>query len=364
MSGRERESSAEPPRHIDSVQAALQAELVYVDEQQPCFRRQRRGKGFIYRQERGDCVRDAALLARIKTLVIPPAWQDVWICADPNGHIQATGRDEQGRKQYIYHPRWEAVRNLAKFNRMLAFAEALPAIREQVALDLQARTLARHKVVAIVMRLLDETLIRIGNREYARQNNSYGLTTLRDKHLKLAPNGAQLKFKGKSGVEQTIALEDKQLVRLVKKCQELPGQQLFQYMDENGERQAVHSNDVNSYLRVLTGQDYSAKDFRTWGGTRAAVRALYLSGPATSERAGKVNIRQAIKQAAQELGNTVTVCRKYYVHPQIVAAYEDNTLFAAMQRAAEAYTPSPNGLDIEELAIVNILRSPDTTQRG
>ena len=356
------ESSAEHSIYVDSLQAAQLAELIYVDEQQPCFRRQRRGKGFTYRQQSGDCVRDAALLARIKALVIPPGWKDVWICADPNGHIQATGRDEQGRKQYIYHPRWEAVRNLAKFNRMLAFAETLPMIREQVALDLQARILSRQKVVAIVMRLLDETLIRIGNREYVRQNNSYGLTTLRDKHLKLSTQGAQLKFKGKSGVEQAIPIEDKQLLRLIKKCQELPGQQLFQYLDENGQRQSVQSNDVNHYLRALTGQDYSAKDFRTWGGTRAAIRALYLLGPAPTARVCKLNISQAIKQAAHELGNTVTVCRKYYVHPQILAAYEDNTLFMAMQRAAEAYTPSPTGLDIEELAVVSILRSPDTSQ--
>ena len=348
---------SETTLYLDPVETAHLAELLYVGDTQAGFVRKRRGKGFLYCDADGTCIRERPLLERFRALTIPPNWKDVWICLDPNGHIQATGRDEQGRKQYIYHARWEEARNLAKFNRMTAFAEALPTIRTQVAQDLKESCLSQQKVLAIVVRLLEETLIRIGNPEYVRQNNSYGLTTLRKRHLKLSGAGMTLKFKGKSGVRREVVIEDKQLVRLIKKCQELPGQELFQYRDENGERQSVHSGEVNSYLRTITGESFSAKDFRTWGGTRAAMRALYLLGPAATVKERKANITRAIKQTAQELGNTPIVCRKYYIHPTIVSTYEDNTLFLAMQQAAEVYTPSPTGLDIEELAVVDLLKN-------
>ncbi|MCX6048137.1 MAG: DNA topoisomerase IB [Chloroflexi bacterium] len=343
----------------DPQGTALVADVLYVSDDQPGFQRKRRGRGFIYCDENGDLIRDPALLERFKTLVIPPGWTNVWICAESNGHIQVTGRDEQGRKQYIYHTRWAEVRNLAKFNRLLPFAERLPAIRAQVSMDLKAPCLSQAKVVAIVVRLLEETHIRIGNPEYVRQNQSYGLTTLRKRHMQLAEGTIRLKFKAKSGKLCEMAIEDKKLVRLIKKCQELPGQTIFQYIDDGGSRHTVQSTDVNDYLHTITGEHFTAKDFRTWGGTVAAASALYQFGPAQTVKECKANLVKSIKEAAHMLNNTPTVCRQYYVHPAIPAAYSDNSLFTAMQQAAEQVDDAPFALDIEEKAVVQILRQYD-----
>lgn len=340
----------------DALGAVQVAHLHYVTDEQPGFQRQRCGRGFLYRDGAGNPLRERALRDRFKGLVIPPGWTHVWICADPDGHIQVTGRDEQGRKQYIYHPRWAEVRNLAKFNRLLPFGLALPAIRTQVAHDLKAPCMSRPKVVAIVVRLLEETMIRIGNPEYVRQNQSYGLTTLRKRHLKLDKNSILLKFKGKSGKVRELAIEDRQLARLIKKCQELPGQTLFQYLDEENHRHTVQSDDVNEYLKMITGEDFTAKDFRTWGGTVTAASSLYQLGPTITEKAGKSNIAQAIKATANSLGNTPAVCRQYYVHPQILSAYRENTLFLAIEQAAQQQDERPESLDIVEQAVVNLLQ--------
>ncbi|CAN5572240.1 hypothetical protein BH10CHL1_BH10CHL1_26120 [soil metagenome] len=343
----------------DPQGTALVADVLYVSDEQPGFQRKRRGRGFMYCDETGCSIREPGLLERFKTLVIPPGWTHVWICSDPNGHIQVTGRDEQGRKQYIYHPRWAEVRNLAKFNRLLPFAEQLPSIRAQAAVDLKAACLSREKVVAIVVRLLEETHIRIGNPEYVRQNQSYGLTTLRKRHLQLAEGTIRLKFKAKSGKLCEMAIEDKKLVRLIKKCQELPGQTLFQYIDEEGGRRTVQSTDVNDYLHRITGEHFTAKDFRTWSGTVTAATALYQLGPAQTVKECKANLVTSIKEAAHALNNTPTVCRQYYIHPAIPAAYTDNSLFIMMQQAAEQVAESPFALDIEEKAVVQILRQAE-----
>jgi len=344
----------EPPKMAEL------AELLYVSDEQPGFQRQRRGKGFVYRDEQGARLSEQEALARIKALVIPPAWTHVWICADPNGHIQATGRDEQGRKQYIYHTRWGEVRNLAKFGRLLQFGQALPAIRRQVAIDLKAPCMSREKVVAIAVRLLEDTHIRIGNPEYAQQHQSYGLTTLRKRHLRVTDKAILLKFKGKSGKVHEIAIEDKKLIRLIKKCQELPGQTLFQYLDDDGMRRTLQSGDVNDYLKQITGESFTAKDFRTWGGTVTALSALYQLGPASTEKEQKKNITKAIQQTAQTLGNTPTVCRQYYVHPQILSAYVDNTLFVAVQQAAEQTDEIEDELDLEEVAVLKLLENQES----
>lgn len=296
---------------------------------------------------------DLALLARVRSLVIPPAWTDVWICADPNGHIQATGRDEKGRKQYIYHTAWAQVRDEAKYSRLLPFAEALPGLRAQVDADLRGRSLTWNKVAALAVDLLDKTRIRIGNPEYERQNESYGLTTLHDEHVAIEGDKITFMFQGKSGKGHTVELRNKRLARLVRQCQELPGQELFQYLDEDRVRHTLRSNDVNQYLREATGQDFTAKDFRTWGGTVATTRALYDAGPAATKTERRQKVAQAVKAAARTLGNTVTVCRKYYIHPAVLTAYADGELFSVMEAAQ--MTPQ-DGLYANEAAVRELLR--------
>lgn len=315
--------TAERPEPIES--AAL-AGLRYVSDDQPGIRRRRVGKGFSYTAPDGSPLRDPYALQRIKHLVIPPAWKDVWICADRNGHIQATGRDERGRKQYLYHERWREIRDAAKYERLLAFAEALPRIRERTDQDLRQHGVPRTKVLAAVVRLLEETSIRIGNNEYRRENSSFGLTTLRDKHVEATSGTLRFRFKGKSGKDVEVELQDRRLARIIKQCQEIPGQILFQYLDENGERHAIESADVNAYLREISGGDFTAKDFRTWNGTVLAARFLRACPPSGSATAGKRQVSAAIKGVAAELGNTPAVCRKAYVHPVVVNAYLEGSL--------------------------------------
>jgi DNA topoisomerase-1 len=336
----------------DPKDTAEAAGLVYVSDDESGISRRRRGKGFSYHHPDGSLVADAER-ARIEALAIPPAWEEVWICPLPSGHLQATGRDEAGRKQYRYHDRWAEVRNRVKFNRMIPFGEALPTIRSRVESDLGQEHLGRDKVLALAVRLLDETLIRIGNPEYAEANDSYGLTTLRDKHVAFEGAEARFSFVGKSGKEQEVTLRDRRLARLVKACRDIPGYTLFQYRTERG-KDAIDSGDVNAYLRETTGEAFSAKDFRTWGGTVLAAKALRARGEAEGEAAADQHCLDVVKEVAEGLGNTVAVCRKYYVHPDIVAAYCDGALLDALKRRNAGNTPA--GLEPAEAAVLSVLR--------
>jgi DNA topoisomerase-1 len=337
----------------DPIESAQEAGLRYVNDNQPGIRRKRAGKGFSYIGVDGQPLRDAATLRRIKGLVIPPAWENVWICPISNGHIQATGRDARGRKQYRYHPKWHEVRDASKYERMLAFAEALPRIRQQTDEHLRQRGVPRTKALAAVVRLLEETSIRIGNEEYRRENKSFGLTTLRDRHAEFEGDRVRFRFKGKSGKEVVVELNDRRLARIVKQCQDLPGQELFQYLDEDGERRSVESQDVNEYLREISGGDFTAKDFRTWNGTVLAMRYLRLCPAAESPTAGKRQVTAAIKSVALELNNTPAVCRKAYVHPVVVNAYMDGSL---LPEAGVVKKPA-TGLSDEEECVVDLLRA-------
>lgn len=310
---------------MDGETTARLAGLRCVDDSRPGILRRRRGRSFHYVRADGRPVTDAATLKRIRSLAIPPAWTDVWICPTPNGHIQATGRDAKGRKQYRYHPRWREVRDETKYHRMLAFGRALPAIRAHVAQDLARPGLPRDKVLATVVRLLETTYIRVGNEEYARKNDSFGLTTLRDEHAEIAGSTLEFHFRGKSGIEHHIQLRDRRLARVVRQCQDLPGQELFQYLGEDGERHSLSSCDVNDYLRRISGQDFTAKDFRTWAGTVMALHALRKCLHCETDREAKKLVVQVVKDVAQRLGNTPAVCRQCYIHPAVLETFLDGT---------------------------------------
>ncbi len=297
------------------------AGLIYVSDAEPGIERKRAGHGFSYIGPDGTPIRDRAERRRIRSLAIPPAWTDVWICPSPHGHLQATGRDAKGRKQYRYHPRYREVRDETKFDRMLAFSRVLPAIRERVERDLSRDGLPREKVLATVVRLLEKTLIRIGSDVYARENRSYGLTTMRRRHVEVSGSKLRFEFRGKSGVMRSVAITDRRIASIVQHCQTLPGQELFQYLDDRGRRQKVDSGDINAYLRQVSGQEYTAKDFRTWAGTIAAATKLRELGPASTQRETQANIVKAIDFVAERLGNTRAVCRKYYVHPRVIESY-------------------------------------------
>jgi DNA topoisomerase-1 len=311
---------------LDPVSAAKEAGLCYVNDSGPGIRRVRCGRGFRYLDASGRRVTDASILQRIRALAIPPAWSDVWIAPSSNGHIQATGRDARGRKQYRYHARWRAVRDEAKYDRLVAFGSSLPAIRARVARDLARPGVRRATVLATIVRLLETTLIRVGNEEYARHNNSFGLTTLRNRHVEVQGATLHFRFRGKSGIEHRLAVHDRRLARIVRRCQELPGQELFLYEDEDGSFRPIRSDDVNDYLREISGQPFTAKDFRTWSGTVLAAYALLQCKPAVSQAAAKRRVAASIAQVASRLGNTRTVCQRCYVHPAVIAAYVDGTL--------------------------------------
>lgn len=319
--------------------------------------RRRAGKGFYYVSSDGNRITDKAELNRIKALAIPPAWRDVWISPLAHGHLQATGWDAKGRKQYRYHPHWQQVRSQAKFNRMIAFASALPKIRQQTQSDLALRGLPRAKVLATVIRLLELTQIRVGNEEYATTNRSFGLTTMRDRHVDISGSKIAFKFRGKSGVEHDIELSNSALAKIIKRCQDVPGQELFQYLDEEGQRQPIDSGDVNDYLRSATGLDFTAKDFRTWSGTVLAAIELNELGAFETETQAKKNITQAIKDVAKQLGNRPATCRKYYVHPAILDAYQGGTLCQSMPRSTQQKTPTATQeLQPEELVVLQLLK--------
>jgi DNA topoisomerase-1 len=338
-------------------QEAACAGLTYSSDEMPGIRRRRYGKGFRFLWPDGAQVTEEDTLARIRKLAIPPAYRDVWICPDPDGHLQATGRDAKGRKQYRYHRRWTELREGTKFGRMLDFCRALPHLRERVNADLGHRGLPREKVLAAVVRLLETTLIRVGNESYARENKSYGLTTLRDGHTEIDGSEVRFSFKGKSGKEWNVALKDRRLARVVATCRDVPGDELFQYLDRDGQRHAVTSGDVNAYLREATGADFTAKDFRTWAGTVLAAMALREFESFDSASAAKRNITRAIEQVATRLGNTPSVCRKSYVHPEVLDAYLEGGLLDSLKREVEAELRDElAGLSGEEAAVLAFLR--------
>lgn len=329
--------------------------LRYGADSKPGIQRVRAGSGFRYRLPNGRPVKDPATLARIKSLVIPPAWSRVWIAMDPRSHLQVTGRDARGRKQYRYHPRWNALSHQTKYSRMVPFARALPSIRARVAAHLRQTTLCKTKVLAAIVQLLERTFIRIGNEEYVRANGSFGLTTLRDRHVTIRGEAMQFEFKGKSGVRQRVTLSDRRLARIVKRCQELPGQELFQYIDDGGRRRWIASADVNDYLRAAAGEAFSTKDFRTWAGTLIAARVLGGRVAGRTARHTNSTVVDAVKVVSEHLGNTPAVCRACYIHPAVLEAYADGTLPARLSRKRKI-----RGLRDDEAAVLAVLETERT----
>jgi DNA topoisomerase-1 len=337
----------------DGVATAQIAGLRYTTDEQPGIRRRRKGRGFTYIDRDGVALRDASELRRIQRLAIPPAWGDVWISPSPLGHIQATGRDARGRKQYRYHQRWREVRDEAKYGRLGDFAKALPRIRERIDADLARPGIPRERVLATAIRILEETFMRVGNVEYARANGSFGLTTLRAKHVDVDGSRIVFRFRGKSGKDHEVDVRDRRLARVISRLEQLPGQELFRYLDDGGELRTIGSDDVNEYLREISHEDVSAKDFRTWAGTVLAARALAELGPARNERIASKRIVQAIDVVAARLGNTRAVCRKCYVHPGILDAYTTGDLPAVLARPERAR--KVHGLSSHEAAVAAIL---------
>ncbi len=343
---------------VDAKDAAEYAGLTYVSDDKPGIRRKRSGKGFVYETASGTRLKDDAALMRIKSLAIPPAWTDVWICSRANGHSQSTGRDARGRKQYRYHPKFREVREGTKYHHMLAFAESLPAIRCKVQEHLALRGLPREKVLATIVHLLEATLIRVGSDEYARTNKSYGLTTLKNRHVEVDGSALKFNFKGKSGKIWKLNVRDRRIAKVIRACQDLPGQELFQYVDETGENRDVTSTDVNAYLREISGEDITAKDFRTWHGTVLAALALQEFEKFDSQASAKRNIRDSIQKVAARLGNTPTICRKCYVHPEIITTYIEGSLLLEVKEKAEAELRDDlAALQPEEAAVLTLLRN-------
>ncbi len=354
---REKKKIAKLAIVTDPEEAAGEAGLRYVSDEQPGYTRKRRGKKFAYFDTVGKEIRDETRILRLNRLAIPPAYTDVWICPSPNGHLQATGRDDRGRKQYRYHDRWREVRDENKYEKMVVFAKALPKIRRRIQRDLKRRGLSREKVLATVVQLLERTFIRVGNEEYARDNNSFGLTTLRSRHVEVRGTTLRFRFRGKSGKEHDIPIEDRRVARIVRQLQELPGQEIFQYLDEEGERHQITSDDVNQYLAAIAGDAFTAKDFRTWAGTVLAAMALKEFEPFGSNSEAKKNVKVAISAVAKILGNTPTICRKCYVHPAVLETYLDGTLVAGLKIQTErALAHSANGLRSEERGVLIFLQ--------
>jgi DNA topoisomerase-1 len=335
--------------------SAREAGLRYVNGDTPGITRKRWGRGFTYLDPRGNHITDETDRQHLNELAIPPAWTEVWICPDDNCHILATGRDDRGRKQYIYHPKWREVRDESKFYRMIAFGEALPGLRARVEQDLALPDLPREKVLAAVIKLLDTTLIRVGNREYASRNDHYGLTTLRDRHVEISGTKIRFDFMGKSGKEIVVEIADKRLARIVKACRDVPGQHLFQYLDEEENRHAIDSGDANDYLREITGADFTAKDFRTWGGTVFAIATLREFEPFEEDAVARKNVIEAVDAVAEQLGNTRAVCREYYIHPGVLECYENGTMIEYLEEDVEEV----EGLHPEECEMLALLRTLD-----
>ena len=354
---RKKPTPSEPIEIVtDPVESAKAAGLRYVTDQKPGIQRLKRGSAFRYVSPDGSPVKDPETLARIKSLVIPPAWQDVWICTQPNGHLQATGRDVRGRKQSRYHPHWREVRDETKYERMIQFGDALPVIRRQVDHDLARQGLPREKVLATIVRLMETTCIRVGNTEYAKENGSYGLTTMRNRHVAVHGATVTFDFKGKSGVHHTIDVENKRLARIVQQCADLPGYELFQFIDHDGNRHSIDAADVNEYLHTITGQHFTAKDFRTWAGTVLAAMLLREMDPYESQTQAKKNVIEAIKTVAERLGNTPSVCRKCYIHPAVLEHYFSGAMLEAIKtEVAEQVDRQLHNLRDEEFALLRLL---------
>ena len=351
------ESATDAQTIVDPKDAAESAGLRYVSDARPGIRRRKSGKGFIYTKD-GSKLTEVDVLRRIKALAIPPAWTDVWICASKDGHIQATGRDAKGRKQYRYHPRFREVRESTKYEHVVAFAEHLPTIRTKVREHMALRGLQREKILATIVHLLETTLIRVGNDDYARQNKSYGLTTLKNRHAEIDGNEVRFRFTGKSGKQWSLRVRDRRIAKIIRACQELPGQELLQYLDEEGNPQAVTSSDVNAYLKEITGKEITAKDFRTWAGTVLAAMALSELRSFDNAAQAKRNLRTAIENVAARLGNTPTICRKCYVHPEVLTSYLDGNLVLEIKSAVERQLRDKlSGLKPEEAAVLAMLRN-------
>ncbi|WP_046864277.1 DNA topoisomerase IB [Microvirga massiliensis] len=350
---------------VDPRDAAHSAGLRYVSDEEPGIRRRKAGKGFSYQGPGGTRVEEKDTLARIRALAIPPAWTDVWICPRADGHIQATGRDAKGRKQYRYHSAFREIRESTKYEHMVAFAKALPALRETIRQHMALPGLPREKVLATIVHLLETTLIRVGNSDYAKQNGSYGLTTLKDPHVAVGRSELKFRFKGKSGRIWQLQVKDRRVAKIVKACQDLPGQHLFQYLDEAGEQQTVTSSDVNAYLKEITGSEITAKDFRTWAGTVLAAMALSAFEQFDSQAHAKKNVRAAIEQVAARLGNTPTICRKCYIHPEVLNGYLQGDLLLEIRDQVEAeLRDSLAELKPEEAAVLTFLEARLTSAAG
>jgi DNA topoisomerase-1 len=349
--------SATASHAVAELAAARQAGLRYLTDQRPGIKRIPSGKGFRYSDANNRAVTDSSILIRIKSLVVPPAWREVWIAPEPNAHLQAIGWDARGRKQYRYHPQWRATRDATKFDKMMAFGRALPRIRRRVSKDLRTSGLGREKVLATIVRLLDLCAIRVGNDEYAEQNDSYGLTTLQDRHVKINGSTIQFRFRGKSGKCHALSIANPNLARIVKKCQELPGQELFQWVDGAGKVHDVRSSDVNEYLFQIAGENFTSKDFRTWTGTVFAAEALCTLEFPSSNTGIQASIREAIACVAQRLGNTVAVCRKCYVHPAVLESFCDGALGRIARGQTRRRNPgATRGLSVREGVVLTLLR--------
>jgi DNA topoisomerase-1 len=345
-----------PDLYADPVESSREAGLRYVTDAKPGITRKPFRKKFRYFHPDGTLVKDETILARIQSLVIPPAWTEVWICPSANGHMQASGRDARHRKQSLYHPRWREVRDENKYDRMRAFGEALPAIREHVERDLALTGLPREKVLATIVRLLETTFIRVGNEEYARENHSYGLTTMRNKHVDVDGSTVRFKFKGKSGKLHDVDLKDRRLAKIVKQCQDIPGYELFQYVDQDGSHHSIDSADVNEYLRSISDQPFTAKDFRTWAGSVLACALLREVATFDSQTEAKKNVVHAVKQVAEQLGNTPSVCRKCYVHPAVIDSYMGGEMLKTFEaRVKKELRKSSHALEEEELDLLHLL---------
>ncbi len=347
-------SNAKPARRTKTPpkSSAARAGLVYVSHHSPGYSRRGAGKRFSYFTSSGKRLTNQADLARIKSLVIPPAWTDIWICPKANGHIQAVGKDARGRLQYRYHPKWRQVRDESKYHRMIGFAKSLPKIRRRAGRHLRLCGLPREKVLAAIVRLLEITLIRIGNEEYAKENKSYGLTTLHDDQVEVHGSRVHFHFRGKSGVQHTVDINDQRLAKIIRTCQDLPEQELFKFIDEAGEHHDISSTQVNDYLHEVSGRDFTAKDFRTWGGTVFAAVALRKLHPIGSPAQAKRNVVAAIKQVAQKLGNTLAVCRKCYIHPLVIDVYLEGRL---LERLENGMSPTNHGLPAHEASVLALL---------
>ena len=340
------------------MDAAEEAGLRYVSDDRPGYTRKAKGEDFAWLDTDGKLIRDEQRLLRIKRLAIPPAWTDVWICPASNGHIQATGRDARGRKQYLYHERWREVRDENKYDRIISFGKALPKIRRRIAGDLKPPGLPRNKVLVTVVQLLERTFIRIGNEEYARENKSFGLTTMKDRHVEVKGAKLRFRFRGKSGREHEVDVTDRHIAKIISKLQDLPGQDLFQYVDDDGKVGDITSQDVNEYLREITGEDFSAKDFRTWAGTVLTAIALNAQEKFENQKQGEANIKTAISAVAKILGNTPAICRKCYVHPAVLDTYlEQKTIDGLKRTTEEALEKEDVDLRSSEAAILKFLKS-------